>query len=265
MEASGAFEAGAGAGRAVVVPHARRAGAGAGRLPSRMLAMSSATEQEPAARPRSWREFVIEANDGIIATAGIVEGLVAADVRNHTILVSAVIAMVVGSLSTGGAKYTEAAYQRDAALHAVEEERLRILADPEAERQELAALYVAKGLSPDLADRVATELMAADPLAAHVEEELDVDADDLRPPALTAALAAGAYAAGALLPLLISFLVPVNARVLTTAVAVAVALAITSYVGATIGHTHPVKTVLRTVAIGLSTLLLAVLVGQSLD
>ncbi len=214
---------------------------------------------------RSWREFIVEVNDGIVSTAGIVEGLVAADVRSRTIYISAAVALVVGSVSTAGSRYTEAAYLRDAALRAVEEERRQLAQSPEAEQAELAALYEEKGLSPGLAEQVAAELMATDPLGAHMEEELDLEEDDFRPPLLAAALSAGAFALGALLPILISMAVPYDARILTTTIAVAVALVITSYVGAAIGNTHPLRTVLRTVTIGLATLGLAVLVGQSLD
>jgi VIT1/CCC1 family predicted Fe2+/Mn2+ transporter len=214
---------------------------------------------------RTWRDLVIEANDGIIATAGIVEGLVAADVRNRTILISAAIALVVGSVSSAGARYTEAAFQRDSALSAVDQEQARIDLDPEAELDELTELYVAKGLSPDLARQVATELMDHDALAAHVEEELDVDDEDLLPPMRVAVAVGLAYAVGATLPILISLLVPAQTRVLTTFVAVTAALVITSYVGARIGHTHPARTVLRAVAIGVATLLLALAVGQALD
>jgi vacuolar iron transporter family protein len=215
--------------------------------------------------PRAWRELVIEANDGIIATAGIVEGLLAADVRNRTILISAAIALVVGSVSSAGARYSEAAFQRDAAVSAVAHESALIDLDPEAELEELVELYVAKGLSPGLAREVATELMEHDALAAHVEEELDVEDEDFLPPALVALGVGLAYAAGATLPILISLLVPSQSRVLTTLVAVTVALAITSYVGARIGHTHPARTVLRAIAIGVSTLLLALVVGQALE
>jgi vacuolar iron transporter family protein len=215
--------------------------------------------------PRAWRELVIEANDGIIATAGIVEGLVAADVRSSTILVSALIALVVGSVSSAGARYTEAAYQRDAALSAVAHEHAQIQREPEAELEELVEVYLAKGLSPALARQVATELMEHDALAAHIEEELDVDDEDFQPPVRLALGVGLAYAAGATLPILISLVVPSQTRVLTTLLAVTGALVITSYVGARIGHTHPARTVLRAVAIGVSTLLLALLVGQSLD
>ena len=143
-------------------------------------------------------------------------------------------------------------------------EREQINRDPEAELEELVELYLAKGLSPGLAHQVATELMEHDALAAHVEEELDVDEEDLLPPARVALGVGLAYAAGAALPILISLLVPSQTRVLTTLVAVTAALILTSYVGARIGHTHPARTVLRAMVIGVSTLLLALIVGQAI-
>ncbi|HEX5088673.1 MAG TPA: VIT1/CCC1 transporter family protein [Nocardioides sp.] len=87
---------------------------------------------------------------------------------------------------------------------------------------------------------------------------------DLLPPVQVAIGVGLAYAAGAALPILISLVVPSQTRVLTTLVAVTVALVITSYVGARIGYTQPARTVLRAVTIGVSTLVLALIVGQSI-
>lgn len=214
---------------------------------------------------RSWREFVVEVNDGIISTAGIVEGMVAADVRDQTVMISVAIALVVGTVTTAGARYSEVAYLRDAAVTAVEEERRQLASSPEAELEELTSLYRDKGLSDDLARQVAHELTSVDALAAHVEEELDLEPEDFRSPWVGTALSAAAYAAGGLLPVIISLLVPYNRRILTTAIAVTIALVITSYVGATVGNTRPARTVLRAVTIGLATLLLAVAVGLSFE
>jgi len=211
---------------------------------------------------RSWRELIIEANGGIIATAGIVEGMVAADVRTQTVLISSVVALVVGSVSTAGAAFTEAAFQRDAAQEAIEHQRDLLRQDPQTELDELVEVYEEKGLSPALARAVAQELTEHDALAAHVEEELDVVEDDFDQPAAVALSAGLAFAAGALMPILIGFLVPYNVRILTTAIAVTLALIVTSIIGARVGHTRTVPTVVRAVAIGLVTLLLAMLVGE---
>jgi VIT1/CCC1 family predicted Fe2+/Mn2+ transporter len=215
--------------------------------------------------PRARRELVIHANDGIISTAGIVEGLVAADVRSHTILISAVLALVVGSVSSAGARYTEAAFQRDAAMAAIDEERAQIELSPDAELEELVDVYIAKGLTPALAREVAGELMAYDALAAHVEEELDVDDEDFLQPVQLALSVGLAHAVGSLLPILISFVLPAGTRLFTTLLAVAGALIITSYVGSRMGNTHPGRTVMRAVAIGVSSMLMALVIGQLLD
>ncbi len=186
----------------------------------------------------------------------------AADVRAQTVLISSVVALVVGSLSTAGAAFTEAAFQRDAAQEAIDRQLDLLRQDPGAELDDLVAAYEEKGLSPELARAVAAELTEHDALSAHVEEELDVVEGDFDRPIAVAASAGIAFATGALMPILIGFLVPYNVRILTTGVAVTIALIVTSVVGARVGHTRTVPTVVRAVMIGLVTLLLAMLVGE---
>ena len=117
------------------------------------------------------RSLVVDANDGIIATAGIVEGFAGAGATRSTILIAAFSAMVAGGIALAGAKYAEEAAERDAQLALIEEERQQLARAPEEETAELVALYEAKGLSPQLAREVATELTAGDPLAAHIDAE----------------------------------------------------------------------------------------------
>jgi VIT1/CCC1 family predicted Fe2+/Mn2+ transporter len=119
----------------------------------------------------SVRSLVVDTNDGIIATAGIVEGFAGAGATDSTILIAAFSAMVAGGISMGGARYAEEAAERDAEFALIDEQRRELSLSPEAERAELAALYEAKGLSPRLAAEVASELTAKDALAAHVDIE----------------------------------------------------------------------------------------------
>lgn len=212
---------------------------------------------------RPWREFVVETNNGIISTAGIVEGMVAAEVRNTTVVISAVIALVVGTFTAAAARYADAAYERDAAYSAVAEAQSRLLREPAMELDDLTAIYQDKGLSPALAEQVAQELTAQDAIGAHIEDELQLEADDFASPWWPAGLSAVAFAVGGVLPLLLSIFIPTNDRLLTTGAAVALALAITSYTGARIAQTPPTRVVLRTVAIGVATLALAALVGST--
>lgn len=214
---------------------------------------------------RPLREFVVETNDGIISTAGIVEGMLAAEARSGTVLMSAAIVLVVGSLTTAAARFNEAAYLRDAALEAVAETKLQLAADPISEQADLVDIYVAKGLSPALAAEVATELSAHDALGAHIEDELELDDDDFRSPWVAAALSGAAYVVGGLLPILLSILIPYDTRMLVTGLAVALALTLTSYVGSTLSNVGFARTALRTVGIALATLALAALVGSTFD
>ena len=143
------------------------------------------------------RGHVVDANDGIIASAGIVEGLLGAGASSTILLVASLAAMVGGGLALGGMRYAEAADERDAQQATLAAERRRIDLTPAEEETELAELYQARGLSPQLARAVAAELSAGDALAAHAEAEYGISLRD-RPATLwTVAVLAGlAFALG---------------------------------------------------------------------
>ena len=130
----------------------------------------------------------MDGNDGIMATAGIVEGFIGAGAGTETIVVAAIAAMVAGAIAMGSAKYAEAAIERDATNSLIAEERRQLSLSPAEELAELAAIYERRGLSPDLARTVATELSAHDALAAHAEAEHDIALDEATTPPLIAAI-----------------------------------------------------------------------------
>ena len=155
------------------------------------------------------RAHLVDVNDGVIATAGVVEGLLAAGAAITTIVVAALGAMVGGGVALGGMKYTEAADERDAELAVLAEERRLHELQPEEELAELAALYEDKGLSPDLARQVAEQLSAKDALLHHAEVEHGITLSDEPPtPVGTAVLAGLGFMAGAAVPLAMSALAP---------------------------------------------------------
>src|SRR5215831_15124148 len=117
---------------------------------------------------RSWTAV---ANDGIIATAGILEGFAGAGAGDRALLIAATVATIAGMLAAGGAEWAEAAGEREAQLTTAEEEAAELARDPDAERAELVAHYEVRGLTPELARQVAHELMAHDPLAAQLDSE----------------------------------------------------------------------------------------------
>jgi vacuolar iron transporter family protein len=211
------------------------------------------------------REHVVDANDGIIASAGIVEGLVGAGASSTILLVASLAAMVGGGLALGGMRYSEAADERDAEQATLAAERRRIDLTPAEEETELAELYQARGLSPQLARAVAAELSAGDALAAHAEAEYGISLRD-RPATLwiVAVLAGLAFAVGAGVPLLVIMLAPPAWRSVATILAVVVALSLTALVVASLGRTNIPRTVLRTVSIGVATMVLTYIGGTLL-
>src|SRR5262249_48247423 len=145
---------------------------------------SGATVTDPAARPTSlgWLRAAVAdrelrpswlqvANDGIIATAGILEGFAGAGSSDRTLITAATVATIAGMLSVGGAEWAEAAAERDAQLKAADEEAAEIARQPHVEHAEVVAYYEAKGLTPQLAREVADQLMAHDPVDAQLESE----------------------------------------------------------------------------------------------
>jgi VIT1/CCC1 family predicted Fe2+/Mn2+ transporter len=211
------------------------------------------------------REHAVDANDGIIASAGIVEGLLGAGASSTILLVAAVAAMVGGGLALAGMRYAEASDERDAQQATLEAERRRIELTPAEEETELAELYQARGLSPQLARAVAAELSAGDALAAHAEAEYGIVLRD-RPaaPRATAVLAGLSFAFGAGAPLLVVVLVPSAWRSAAMVLAVVAALSLTALVIASLGGTNIVRTIRRTVSIGLATMLVTYLGGSLL-
>lgn len=112
---------------------------------------------------------------------------------------------------------------------------------------ELAALYQAKGLSESTARLVAEELTARDPLAAHVEAELNLDLEELTRPLQAAAASAVAFTVGAVLPLIAILVPPAAWRVPVCVAVVLLALAFTGWLSVRIGGGHPGKAIARVV------------------
>jgi vacuolar iron transporter family protein len=216
--------------------------------------------------PARVREHTVDANDGIIASAGIVEGLLGAAASSTILLVASLAAMVGGGLALAGMRYAEAADERDAQHALLEAERRRLALTPAEEEAELAELYQAKGLSPQLARAVAAELSTGDALAAHADAEYGIVLHD-RPtaPRTTAVLAGLAYAVGAGVPLLVILLAPPAWRSAATLLAVVTALSLTALLIASTGGTNVLRTILRTVAIGVATMLVTYIGGRLLS
>jgi VIT1/CCC1 family predicted Fe2+/Mn2+ transporter len=147
------------------------------------------------------RAAVLGANDGILSTASLVIGVVAANADRSAVLTAGVAGLVAGAMSMAAGEYVSVSSQSDTEKADLDRERKELAADHEFEKNELAAIYMHRGLEPALAQKVAEQLMAKDALGAHARDELGIT-DRARARPLQAAIAsAGSFALGALLPL----------------------------------------------------------------
>jgi VIT1/CCC1 family predicted Fe2+/Mn2+ transporter len=208
------------------------------------------------------RAGVLGANDGIVSTAGLVVGVAGATDDRHAIVIAGIAGLFAGALSMGAGEYVSVSTQRDTEQALLAKERRELQEEPEEELAELAFIYQRKGLSAELAQRVAEELTEHDAFAAHAEVELGIDPDDLTNPWHAAWASMVSFTVGALLPLLTIALVTAGARVWVTIASVAVALALTGWLSARLGEADVRRAVLRNVGGGLLAMLVTHLIGQ---
>ena len=154
------------------------------------------------------RAAVLGANDGIVSTASLLLGVAAANAGTPTLLLTGVAALVGGAMSMAAGEYVSVSSQSDTEAADIAKERAELASQPEHELRELASIYQARGLSPDLATQVAQQLMQHDALGAHTRDELGISHTSTSRPIQAALASAASFAAGAALPLMAALLAP---------------------------------------------------------
>ncbi len=154
------------------------------------------------------RAAVLGANDGIVSTASLVLGVAAAGASHDNLLLTGVAGLVAGAMAMAAGEYVSVHSQADTENADLARERTELEQNPPAERRELAAIYVARGLEPSLAEQVAEQLMAHDALGAHARDELGISATLSARPIQAALASAASFAVGAALPLAVTALTP---------------------------------------------------------
>ena len=159
------------------------------------------------------RAAVLGANDGLVSTASLVLGVAAAEASRSAVLVAGVAGFVAGAMSMAAGEYVSVSSQSDTERADLERERLELAAGGTAEHEELAGIYVGRGLEPALARQVADQLMAHDALTAHARDELGISSALSARPVQAALTSAASFAVGAALPLGMVTLVSASAIV----------------------------------------------------
>lgn len=210
------------------------------------------------------RESILEVNDGIVSAAGIAEGFAVVGASLRTLLFAGTSVTLAGGLAAAGARYTEVRTEWEMNRALIDAERASILANPEGELAELAEIYEAKGLDAQLAQQVARALTDRDPVAAHTDAELRLDALGPTSGALPAAVTAGlSYGVGAFLPLAAMYLLPLGERMTITFLIVLVALGLTGWFAAWLTDLPAIRLMRRNVLLGAVTMVIGVLIGKA--
>ncbi len=163
------------------------------------------------------RAAVLGANDGIVSTASLIIGVAAASNGSKEWLVAGVAGLVAGAMSMAAGEYVSVSSQSDTEQADLNRERHELATQPEHEHRELQAIYVGRGLTKELADQVAHQLMQHDALGAHARDELGMSHISSAKPVQAAFTSAATFSVGAALPLLTAMIVPAQLLVPITA------------------------------------------------
>ena len=191
------------------------------------------------------RAAVLGANDGIISTASLVLGVASAAASRNDIMLTGVAGLVAGAMSMAAGEYVSVSSQSDTEHADLRREKRELAEDPVFEREELAQLYVARGVEAGLAREVATQLMAKDALGAHARDELGISEISTARPVQAALASAATFSVGAAAPLLLVLGSPSNVLIPAVAIGSLLFLSLLGTVGAKAGGAGLLKPTVR--------------------
>ena len=191
------------------------------------------------------RAAVLGANDGIISTASLILGVAAAAAAKSDILLAGIAGLVAGAMSMAAGEYVSVSSQSDTEQADLARERLELSKDPEFEKEELAQIYVARGVEPQLAREVALQLMVKDALGAHARDELGFSEITTARPIQAALTSAATFSIGAAAPLVLVLLSPSTLLMPIVSAGSLLFLAFLGFLGAKTGGAEILKPIVR--------------------
>jgi vacuolar iron transporter family protein len=191
------------------------------------------------------RAAVLGANDGIISTASLILGVAAAAAAKSDILLAGVAGLVAGAMSMAAGEYVSVSSQSDTEQADLARERRELSEDPGFEKEELAQIYVARGVEPQLARQVALQLMAKDALGAHARDELGISEITTARPIQAALTSAATFSVGAAAPLALVLLSPSTLLIPIVSAGSLLFLALLGFLGAKTGGAEILKPIVR--------------------
>lgn len=212
------------------------------------------------------RALVLGANDGLVSVSAVLVGVGAGSTDLGAIRLSGIAAIVGGALSMAVGEYISVSSQRDSEMADIETERMEQEKGPLAqarELHELTMIYVRRGLTYELAHKVAVELTRQDVVRAHARDELGIDVDDLANPGQAGIVSAICFTTGGIIPLLSAvFVSDPSARMISTLAGTTFGLLLFGFIGAFLGGARIFVGGMRVVVGGWLALAAVFLVGK---
>jgi VIT1/CCC1 family predicted Fe2+/Mn2+ transporter len=210
------------------------------------------------------RAAVLGSDDAIVSVASLMIGVAASSASKESVLIAGVAGVVAGALSMAVGEYVSVSSQRDAEEADISLEKQELASCPQAELQELAMIYMRRGLEHDLAMKVAEQLSVHDRLGAHVRDELGFDEDLLARPLQAAWISAASFASFAVVPIIALLIAPTALRIPAIATFSLVSLAALGAFGGHIGGAPLVRAALRVTIGGALAMTVTAFIGRLL-
>jgi vacuolar iron transporter family protein len=191
------------------------------------------------------RAAVLGANDGIVSTASLIVGVAAAAANQNDVLIAGVAGLVAGAMAMAAGEYVSVSSQSDTERADLARERKELRENPAFELDELAEIYVQRGVDKVLARQVAQQLMAKDALTAHARDELGISEITTARPVQAALTSAATFTVGAAMPLLMVVVSPASALVMMVSAASLGFLALLGAIGARVGGANVLRATAR--------------------
>lgn len=208
------------------------------------------------------RAAVLGANDGLVSTASLVVGVASAEASARAVIVAGVAGLVAGAMSMAAGEYVSVSSQADTEKADLARERKELATDPEFELEELTGIYVKRGVSPEVARQVAIDLTASDALGAHARDELGFTDTSVARPLQAAIASASTFAAGAILPIIITMLAPEGKVTMAVAVGTVLGLVLLGATAAKTGGAPMGRSVVRVTFWGVLAMAATALAGR---
>ncbi len=149
------------------------------------------------------RAAIFGINDGLVSNASLILGVVGANVASATVLTTGIAGMLAGAMAMAAGEFVSVSSQREMYEYQIALEADELKEYPEAEAEELALIYEARGLPLEEARRLAHTLISnpEHALDALAREELGLNPNELGSPYGAAVFSFVSFAIGALVPL----------------------------------------------------------------